>query len=85
MLSPSGVKIWRPRQIYVGSSTREYVPLEERTGTVQVGIGMEPSVIEHSGYVCSWVLDFTGILNSLSRMTKRRKLAEGSGKVMSKL
>ncbi|OAX37292.1 hypothetical protein K503DRAFT_771644 [Rhizopogon vinicolor AM-OR11-026] len=49
MLSPSGVKIWRPRQIYVGPSTRDYVPLEERTGAAQVGIGMEPSVIEHSG------------------------------------
>lgn len=49
MLSPSGVKIWRPRQLYLGPSTRDYVPLEERTGTFQVGVGMEPSVIEHSG------------------------------------
>ncbi|KAG2125404.1 citrate synthase-like protein [Suillus clintonianus] len=49
MLSPSGVKIWRPRQLYLGPSTRDYVTLEERTGAVQVGVGMEPSVIEHSG------------------------------------
>ncbi|KAG2138210.1 citrate synthase-like protein [Suillus cothurnatus] len=49
MLSPSGVKIWRPRQLYLGPSTRDYVPLEERTGAFQIGVGMEPSVIEHSG------------------------------------
>ncbi|KAJ8583487.1 citrate synthase [Rhizopogon salebrosus TDB-379] len=49
MLSPSGVKIWRPRQIYVGPSTRDYVPLQERASAVQMGVGLEPSVIEHSG------------------------------------
>jgi len=47
MLSPGGVKIWRPRQIYVGPSERPYVPVEERQ--VVEGVGKEPSVVIHSG------------------------------------
>ncbi|KIK16126.1 hypothetical protein PISMIDRAFT_114004 [Pisolithus microcarpus 441] len=47
MLSPEGVKIWRPRQIYVGPSERSYVPFNEREA-VQ-GPGKEPSVVIHSG------------------------------------
>ncbi|KAI9574007.1 citrate synthase-like protein [Boletus coccyginus] len=47
MLSPEGVKIWRPRQIYVGPSERPYVPVEERQAVE--GIGKEPSVVVHSG------------------------------------
>lgn len=47
MLSPEGVKIWRPRQIYVGPPERPYVPVEERE-TVE-GVGKEPSVVVHSG------------------------------------
>ena len=47
MLSPEGVKIWRPRQIYVGPSERPYVPVEERRAVE--GIGREPSVVVHSG------------------------------------
>lgn len=83
MLSPSGVKIWRPRQLYLGPSTRDYVPLEERTSAFQVGVGMEPSVIEHSGYVRTLMVGQD--TESLGRMTKRRKLAEAAGKVRSKL
>ncbi|KAI1333566.1 citrate synthase-like protein [Xylariaceae sp. FL0016] len=30
MLNPSGVKIWRPRQLYLGEGEREYVEAEER-------------------------------------------------------
>ncbi|KAF7965257.1 hypothetical protein HWV62_44872 [Athelia sp. TMB] len=30
MLQQGGVKIWRPRQIYVGASKRDYVPVAER-------------------------------------------------------
>jgi citrate synthase len=84
MLSPSGVKIWRPRQIYVGPSTRDYVLLQERASAVQVGVGLEPSVIEHSGCVCPFGIGLLRDTDSLGRMTKRRKLAE-SGKVKSKL
>ncbi|KAI6108065.1 Si-synthase, partial [Pisolithus sp. B1] len=43
MLSPQGVKIWRPRQIYVGPSERSYVPFNERE-TVR-GPGKEPSIV----------------------------------------
>lgn len=47
MLSPEGVKIWRPRQIYVGPPERPYVPVEDRQAVE--GIGKEPSVVVHSG------------------------------------
>jgi len=30
MLSPDGVKIWRPRQIYIGPKERDYTSIEER-------------------------------------------------------
>ncbi|KAF8532193.1 peroxysomal citrate synthase [Gautieria morchelliformis] len=32
MLQAGGVKIWRPRQIYVGEGKRDYVPIEKRDG-----------------------------------------------------
>ncbi|KAF9451865.1 peroxysomal citrate synthase [Macrolepiota fuliginosa MF-IS2] len=47
MLQEGGVKIWRPRQIFVGSSRRDYVPLEERTAVE--GLRKTPSPITHSG------------------------------------
>ncbi|KIJ66981.1 hypothetical protein HYDPIDRAFT_85945 [Hydnomerulius pinastri MD-312] len=47
MLSPEGVKIWRPRQIYTGAPERPYVPIEEREAVE--GAGKEPSVVVHSG------------------------------------
>ncbi|KAG9314980.1 citrate synthase-like protein [Chiua virens] len=47
MLSPEGVKIWRPRQIYVGPPERTYVPVEERQAVE--GTGKEASVVAHSG------------------------------------
>ncbi|KAL5634790.1 hypothetical protein ACGC1H_002727 [Rhizoctonia solani] len=30
MLQPGGVKIWRPRQVYVGAGRRDFVPMEQR-------------------------------------------------------
>lgn len=47
MLAPEGVKIWRPKQIYVGPTERLYVSMDERE--VVKGVGKEPSEIEHSG------------------------------------
>ncbi|KAH6909117.1 peroxysomal citrate synthase [Coprinopsis sp. MPI-PUGE-AT-0042] len=47
MLQEGGVKIWRPRQIYVGASKRDYVPVEERAAVH--GAKNEPSAIAHSG------------------------------------
>lgn len=47
MLQEGGVKIWRPRQIFVGAGKRDYVPLEERS-TVE-GPKKSPSPIAHSG------------------------------------
>ncbi|KAG8731347.1 hypothetical protein FRC11_004441 [Ceratobasidium sp. 423] len=30
MLQPGGVKIWRPRQVYVGAGRRDFVPIDQR-------------------------------------------------------
>ncbi|KAJ7455360.1 peroxysomal citrate synthase [Mycena galericulata] len=47
MLQPGGVKIWRPRQIYVGAGKRDYVAVEERIAVE--GLKKTPSAVEHSG------------------------------------
>ncbi|KAH9972808.1 peroxysomal citrate synthase [Lactifluus volemus] len=47
MLQESGVKIWRPRQVYVGSSKRDYVPIRERS--IVRGLKAEPLPVPHSG------------------------------------
>ncbi|KAJ7593258.1 peroxysomal citrate synthase [Mycena floridula] len=47
MLQEGGVKIWRPRQIYVGEGKRDYVPVEKRTAVE--GQGKVPSEVLHSG------------------------------------
>ncbi|KXN88500.1 Citrate synthase [Leucoagaricus sp. SymC.cos] len=47
MLQEGGVKIWRPRQIFVGAGKRNYVSLEEREAVD--GLKKTPSPIAHSG------------------------------------
>lgn len=47
MLQDGGVKIWRPRQIFVGAGKRDYVPVGERAEVV--GPRKTPAIIEHSG------------------------------------
>ncbi|KAI0331866.1 peroxysomal citrate synthase [Cubamyces sp. BRFM 1775] len=47
MLQDGGVKIWRPRQVYVGPAKRDYVPVEERAPVE--GPKQTPSRVEHGG------------------------------------
>ncbi|KAF8643266.1 hypothetical protein AX16_009150 [Volvariella volvacea WC 439] len=47
MLQDGGVKIWRPRQIYVGAGKRDYVPMEKRVAVE--GPRKTPSAVAHSG------------------------------------
>jgi citrate synthase len=47
MLQPGGVKIWRPRQIYVGESKRDYVPVDSRVAVN--GDRKTPNPVVHSG------------------------------------
>jgi len=50
MLQQGGVKIWRPRQIYVGASKRDYLPLEKRTEAAEEdGKHKAPGRVAHSG------------------------------------
>jgi len=59
MLQEGGVKIWRPRQIYVGSGKREYVPIGERS--VIRELKSEPLPVPHSGMSKRTVLaEFSG-------------------------
>ncbi|KAF6759935.1 peroxysomal citrate synthase [Ephemerocybe angulata] len=59
MLQDGGVKIWRPRQIYVGEGKREYVPVDQRVAVE--GPKKTPSPIVHSGITKRTMLaDFKG-------------------------
>ncbi|KZT29746.1 peroxysomal citrate synthase [Neolentinus lepideus HHB14362 ss-1] len=50
MLQEGGVKIWRPKQIYIGSGKRDYVPMAERENNVKTGDPKKtPSAVPHSG------------------------------------
>lgn len=49
MLNPAGVKIWRPRQIYVGESERDYVEAEKRRKNPGATIFDAPLTVEHGG------------------------------------
>ncbi|KDQ57157.1 hypothetical protein JAAARDRAFT_285454 [Jaapia argillacea MUCL 33604] len=47
MLQQGGVKIWRPRQVYVGPSKRDYVSIDDRTDDKDAK--KTPSAVPHSG------------------------------------
>jgi len=48
MLQSGGVKIWRPRQLYVGEPEREYVEIDTRNdATTAKGLGSEPTQVKH--------------------------------------
>ncbi|KAF8737609.1 hypothetical protein AX14_012603 [Amanita brunnescens Koide BX004] len=47
MLQDGGVKIWRPRQIYVGPGRRDYVPVDRRAAVE--GARKTPTPVLHSG------------------------------------
>ncbi|KAH8092652.1 peroxysomal citrate synthase [Cristinia sonorae] len=47
MLQEGGVKIWRPRQVYVGETKRDFVPVEDRVAVE--GPKQTPSKVQHGG------------------------------------
>ncbi|EJD06612.1 uncharacterized protein FOMMEDRAFT_76742 [Fomitiporia mediterranea MF3/22] len=47
MLQPGGVKIWRPRQIYVGPGRRDYVPMDDRVP--DDASAYTPTPVRHTG------------------------------------
>lgn len=49
MLSPDGVKIWRPRQIYIGPEERAYEPIGQRQEREQRAPTDGPTAVFHSG------------------------------------
>ncbi|KIO34365.1 hypothetical protein M407DRAFT_127812 [Tulasnella calospora MUT 4182] len=49
MLQPGGVKIWRPRQVYVGETKRDYVPMEQRVDVETEEAKTRPFAVPHLG------------------------------------
>ncbi|KAI0971113.1 citrate synthase-like protein [Xylaria arbuscula] len=47
MLNPSGVKIWRPRQLYLGETERDYIEAGDRKGKTEATAFDVPSPILH--------------------------------------
>lgn len=43
MLQKGGVKIWRPRQVYIGEDVRDYVAIEQRKPKPVTDPSQEPS------------------------------------------
>ena len=46
MMARGGVKIWRPRELYVGEGKRDYVNMQERK-PAKPSLGSEPSEVRH--------------------------------------
>ncbi|GAO19016.1 uncharacterized protein UV8b_01153 [Ustilaginoidea virens] len=49
MLTPSGVKIWRPRQLYLGEGERDYVDVEARQPKRDASVFDAPGQVSHGG------------------------------------
>lgn len=49
MLNPSGVKIWRPRQLYLGEGEREYVESQDRKDKPDSSAFGAPVKVNHGG------------------------------------
>lgn len=49
MLQPGGVKIWRPRQLYMGSGERDYVDISERKNAKDSTLFDAPVEVSHGG------------------------------------
>ncbi|KAH8924608.1 citrate synthase [Atractiella rhizophila] len=47
MLQPGGVKIWRPRQLYIGEGERNYAPLEQRKEKENQDPTSQPAMVAH--------------------------------------
>lgn len=47
MLEKAGVKIWRPRQLYVGETERDYVEIEERAEAKVTDRTKEPTQVSY--------------------------------------
>ena len=47
MLQKGGVKIWRPRQLYVGAEKRDYVDLNHRETKPSTDPSQEPTKVAH--------------------------------------
>lgn len=49
MLTPSGVKIWRPRQLYLGAGERDYVEVNDRAEPADKTVFDAPVQVSHGG------------------------------------
>lgn len=49
MLQSGGVKIWRPRQVYVGEATRDYIDVQDRREEDDSPKRNAPMHVQHGG------------------------------------
>lgn len=49
MLNPAGVKIWRPRQLYIGEGQRDYVESADRREKAGATVFDAPVPVSHGG------------------------------------
>ncbi|KAG8954231.1 hypothetical protein FRC04_000453 [Tulasnella sp. 424] len=63
MLQPGGVKIWRPRQVYVGETKRDYVSMEQRVDVDTAEAKTRPFPVPHIGCVGTVRVDEQEIAN----------------------
>jgi citrate synthase len=49
MLNAGGVKIWRPRQLYMGEGERDYVDAADRKEKAKSGVFDGPVEVSHGG------------------------------------
>ncbi|ORY67150.1 citrate synthase-like protein [Pseudomassariella vexata] len=49
MLNPAGVKIWRPRQLYLGEGERDYVETADRKENPKASVFDAPVQVSHGG------------------------------------
>lgn len=53
LMLTGNVKIWRPRQIYLGEGERPYVPIEERSDKPVAHPSQEPSKVSRALRTCA--------------------------------
>lgn len=64
----AGVKIWRPRQLYVGAGKRDYVPVEKREDKNPDDPKAHPSTVGHATSVRAMAASYKNKVERQSRL-----------------
>ena len=64
----AGVKIWRPRQLYVGAGKRDYVPVEQREDKNPDDPKAHPSTVGHATSMRTMAASYKNKIERQSRL-----------------